>query len=101
MDLQTIYQQTIKYAAAKHLEVKQRLPGTKKLPYVIHLNDVAMEILIASQYPENFNTKLAIQAALASRCSRRYCGMPVKVQWHSCFKTNSQPLACHSNGSRK
>ena len=63
MDLQTIYQQTIKYAATKHQEVKQHLPGTK-LPYVIHLSDVAMEILIASQHTENFNTKLAVQAAL-------------------------------------
>ena len=38
-DIQTIYQQTIKYAAAKHLEVKQRLSGTEKLPIVIHLSD--------------------------------------------------------------
>ena len=64
MDLQTLYQQTILYAAAKHQAVKQRLPGTENLPYVIHLSDVAMEILIASQHTENFNTKLAVQAAL-------------------------------------
>ncbi len=37
MDIQTLYQQTIKYTAAKNQEVKQRLPGTKNLPYVIHL----------------------------------------------------------------
>jgi len=64
MDIQTTYQQTILFAAAKHQEVKQRLPGTENLPYVIHLSDVAMEILIASKHTENFNTKLAVQAAL-------------------------------------
>lgn len=63
MDLQTLYQQTILYAAAKHQKVKQTLPGTE-IPYVIHLSDVAMEILIASQLTEKFNTKLAVQAAL-------------------------------------
>lgn len=64
MDLQTLYQQTILYAAAKHQAVGQPLPVNKNLPYVIHLSDVAMEILIASQHTENFNTKLAVQAAL-------------------------------------
>jgi len=64
MDIQTLYQQTILYAAAKHQEVGQPLPIDETLPYVIHLSDVAMEILIASQYTERFNTKLAIQAAL-------------------------------------
>ena len=63
MDIQTLYQQTILYSAVKHQEVKQLLPGTE-LPYVIHLSDVAMEILIASQHTVNFNTKLAVQAAL-------------------------------------
>ncbi len=63
MDLQSIYQHTLKYAASKHQVVNQPLPGTD-LPYVIHLSNVAMEILIASQHTAKFNIELAIQAAL-------------------------------------
>jgi len=64
MDIQTLYQQTLKYAAGKHVEMNNQLvPGTN-LPYVVHLSNVAMEILIASQHTANFNTELAVQAAL-------------------------------------
>lgn len=45
MEIQSLYQQTIKFATAKHLEMAQYVPGTN-LPYVVHLSNVAMEILV-------------------------------------------------------
>ena len=63
MDIQTIYQETIKYAAAKHLEKNQKVPGSD-LPYVVHLSNVTMEIIIAGFHTENFDTGFAIQVAL-------------------------------------
>jgi (p)ppGpp synthase/HD superfamily hydrolase len=63
MDIQTIYQKTIKFATLKHLEKEQTIPSTK-LPYVVHLSNVAMEILMASQNSRNFNLFIAIQIAL-------------------------------------
>lgn len=63
MDIQTIYQEIIKFAAAKHVEQDQKIPGTE-LPYVVHLSNVAMEVLIASFHSEEFNLEFAIQVAL-------------------------------------
>ncbi|GAB3946213.1 HD domain-containing protein [Spirosoma harenae] len=63
MDCQTIYQQTIKFATLKHLQKSQTIPGTE-LPYVVHLSNVAMEILIAAPYTDNFDLAFAIQVAL-------------------------------------
>ena len=63
MDIQTVYQETIKYAAEKHGEINQKIPGTD-ITYVVHLSNVAMEILIASFHSENFNLYFAIQVAL-------------------------------------
>ncbi|WP_294252265.1 HD domain-containing protein [uncultured Chryseobacterium sp.] len=63
MSLQEIYQNTIKFAAHKHAEINQTIPGTN-LPYVVHLSNVAMEILVASEQSESFNTGFAIQVAL-------------------------------------
>ncbi|HMO40381.1 MAG TPA: HD domain-containing protein [Saprospiraceae bacterium] len=63
MDIQTIYQKTIIFATLKHLQKGQTIPGTE-IPYVVHLSNVAMEILIASQNTKNFNIEFAIQVAL-------------------------------------
>lgn len=63
MNIQTIYQKTIIFATLKHLEKGQTIPGTE-IPYVVHLSNVAMEILIASQNTHNFNIEFAIQVAL-------------------------------------
>ncbi|SHL86790.1 guanosine-3',5'-bis(diphosphate) 3'-pyrophosphohydrolase [Flavobacterium chilense] len=63
MELQTIYQKTIKFAAKKHADQNQVIPGTN-LPYVVHLSNVAMEIIIASQEGEHFDTAFTIQVAL-------------------------------------
>ncbi|MBW7888784.1 MAG: bifunctional (p)ppGpp synthetase/guanosine-3',5'-bis(diphosphate) 3'-pyrophosphohydrolase [Bacteroidetes bacterium] len=63
MEIQSIYQQAIKFAAAKHSENNQTVPGTM-LPYVVHLSNVAMEILVASQHSADFNVAFAVQTAL-------------------------------------
>jgi len=62
-NLQTKYQETIKFAAKKHAAINQLIPGTN-LPYVVHLSNVAMEILITSQKTENFDSEFAVQVAL-------------------------------------
>ena len=63
MQTQSHYQKAIKFAAAKHAAQNQTIPGTN-LPYVVHLSNVAMEILIASFHSGNFNLDFAIQVAL-------------------------------------
>ena len=63
MDIQTIYQDTIKYATAKHQENGQKVPGTD-LPYNVHFCNVAMEIMIAGFNAPNFNLGFAVQVAL-------------------------------------
>ena len=63
METQSLYQTAIKFATSKHLEKEQKVPGTD-LPYVVHLSNVAMEILIASAHTDNFNLGFAVQVAL-------------------------------------
>lgn len=63
METQDIYQKTIKFAAEKHAAENQTIPGSN-LPYVVHLSNVAMEILLASNATNEFNTNFAIQIAL-------------------------------------
>src|SRR5688500_8913342 len=63
METQALYQTAIKFATAKHLEQGQKVPGTE-LPYVVHLSNVAMEIIIASFNSNNFNLSFAVQVAL-------------------------------------
>lgn len=63
IELQTKYQKAIKFAAKKHADINQLIPGTN-LPYVVHLSNVAMEILIAAQKTEKFDSEFAIQVAL-------------------------------------
>lgn len=61
--IQDIYQKAIAFAAEKHQAENQLIPGTQ-LPYVVHLSNVAMEILFASFQSPEFNLSLAIYAAL-------------------------------------
>ena len=63
MEIQNHYQDTIKFATAKHVEKDQKVPGTN-LPYVVHLSNVTMEIIIASFNSDNFNLEFAIQVEL-------------------------------------
>lgn len=61
MDVQSLYQTAIKFAADKHKE--QKVPGTE-LPYVVHLSNAAMEIFMAAIHTPDFNLNLAIPTAL-------------------------------------
>jgi len=63
MEIQSIYQEAIKFATAKHVAQNQTIPGTD-FPYVVHLSNVAMEILIASQHSPDFRSGFAIRLAL-------------------------------------
>lgn len=63
INIQTLYQKAIKFAAKRHADINQLIPGTN-LPYVVHLSNVAMEILIASQNTKEFNIEFAVQVAL-------------------------------------
>ncbi len=63
MRAQTVYQEAIKFAATKHQEKEQKVPGTN-LPYVVHLSNVAMEIINAAYNSDNFNISFAVQVAL-------------------------------------
>ena len=61
METQTLYQKAIKFAGEKHS--KQKVPGTNS-NYLLHLSNVAMEILIASCNTKNFDLDFAVQVAL-------------------------------------
>lgn len=60
-DIQTIYQETIKFAAEKH--GAQKVKGAK-IPYVVHLSNVAMEIFMAARKTHGFDLGYALQLAL-------------------------------------
>ncbi|MDR1620994.1 MAG: HD domain-containing protein [Synergistaceae bacterium] len=62
-DIQTIYQTAILFAGDRHAMKNQTLPDSH-IPYVVHLSNVCMEILVADRHTENFNLKLAVQTAL-------------------------------------
>jgi guanosine-3',5'-bis(diphosphate) 3'-pyrophosphohydrolase len=62
-EVQTLYQEAIKFATYKHMEKRQKVKGTK-LPYVVHLSNVAMEIFMAAPHSKDFNLIYAIQASL-------------------------------------
>ena len=61
MKTQTLYLKAIKFAGEKHS--KQKVPGTSS-NYLLHLSNVAMEILIASYNTKNFDLDFAVQVAL-------------------------------------
>ncbi|WP_242499260.1 HD domain-containing protein [Flavobacterium sp. 140616W15] len=63
MDIQSIYQKTIIFAALKHSESNQLIPDSQ-LPYIVHLSNVAMEILIAASNTKEFDLNFATQIAL-------------------------------------
>ncbi|RZJ71902.1 bifunctional (p)ppGpp synthetase/guanosine-3',5'-bis(diphosphate) 3'-pyrophosphohydrolase [Flavobacterium sp.] len=60
-DFQTLYRAALKFAAAKHSD--QKIPSSD-LPYVVHLSNVAMEIIVASQNSNGFDLNFAIQISL-------------------------------------
>ncbi|MDX9903132.1 MAG: HD domain-containing protein [Bacteroidales bacterium] len=60
-DIQTLYQEAIKFAAEKH--GLQKVKGSKN-PYVVHLSNVAMELFAAATHTPGFDLEFAIQTAL-------------------------------------
>jgi (p)ppGpp synthase/HD superfamily hydrolase len=60
---QDYYQKAILFAATKHQEQNQKIPASD-LPYVVHLSNVAMEVIFASFHSKNFDTIFAVQLAL-------------------------------------
>jgi (p)ppGpp synthase/HD superfamily hydrolase len=58
---QSLYQQAIKFAGEKHKN--QQVPGTEA-NYLLHLSNVAMEVLLAYAHQDNFDVNYAVQLAL-------------------------------------
>ena len=58
---QSIYQKAIKFAGEKHHQ--QKVPGSQA-NYLLHLSNVAMEVITAYMHEPDFNLNLAIQLAL-------------------------------------
>lgn len=110
MQTQSLYQKAIKFAAAKHVEQSQTVPGTN-LPYVVHLSNVAMEILIASFNTENFDVDFAVQVALLHDTLEdtsttydeleREFGTKIAKAVHALTKNNSLPKDQQMNDSLK
>jgi guanosine-3',5'-bis(diphosphate) 3'-pyrophosphohydrolase len=63
MEIQSIYQQALLFAATRHTKQQQTIPGTH-LPYVVHLSNVAMEVLVAYTHKPDFDLGFAIRLAL-------------------------------------
>jgi guanosine-3',5'-bis(diphosphate) 3'-pyrophosphohydrolase len=63
MSVQSHYQQAIKFSTARHAAKQQKVPGTN-LPYVVHLSNVAMEVIIAGSQTPGFDLDFAVQVAL-------------------------------------
>lgn len=57
------YQDAIAFAAEAHLDAGQSVPGTR-LPYVVHLANVAMEVMAALAETDGLDGTLAVQCAL-------------------------------------
>lgn len=58
---QDIYQKAIKFAGEKHCH--QKLPGSEA-NYLVHISNVAMEVLFAHKHEADFNLELALAMAI-------------------------------------
>jgi guanosine-3',5'-bis(diphosphate) 3'-pyrophosphohydrolase len=61
METQTLYQKAVVFAALKHSGMKVK---GLDVPYLVHVCNVTMEILIAGPLTIDFNPGLAVQVAL-------------------------------------
>ncbi len=59
--IQEIYQKSIKFAAERHKD--QKIKGTNS-SYIVHLSNVAMEVIVAYYSEPNFDIEYAVQLAL-------------------------------------
>lgn len=60
-EIQDAYQKAIAFAGEKHKH--QKMPASD-IPYMTHLSNVAMEIMLAGAKSENFDTAFAVQLAI-------------------------------------
>lgn len=58
---QTLYQKAISYAGEKHSN--QKVPGSNS-NYIVHISNVAMEVIMAHKANPDFDIDLAVQIAL-------------------------------------
>ncbi|MBN1182854.1 MAG: bifunctional (p)ppGpp synthetase/guanosine-3',5'-bis(diphosphate) 3'-pyrophosphohydrolase [Bacteroidales bacterium] len=65
MSLQDIYQETIKFAAKAHRG--QKVPGSR-MPYLLHLSNVCMEIIMVLDHENSLDKELAVRCALLHDC---------------------------------
>ena len=61
MSIQDAYISALRYASLKHK--KQNVPGTE-FPYIVHVANVAMEVMIACSNTPETDTELAVTLAL-------------------------------------
>ena len=61
---QSLYQKTIKFAGEKHAH--QKVPGTNS-NYLLHISNVAMEVIAAYMQEPNFNGSQVTHHFLPSR----------------------------------
>lgn len=60
-DFQSAFKKAYEYAVVKHQG--QKLPGTK-LPYLVHVTNVAIEVLVAGLNTEGFDLEFGVSVAL-------------------------------------
>lgn len=60
-DFQSTFKKAYEYAALKHQG--QKLPGTK-LPYLVHVTNVAIEVLVAGMNTNDFDLDFGVSVAL-------------------------------------
>jgi guanosine-3',5'-bis(diphosphate) 3'-pyrophosphohydrolase len=61
MEVQNAYQAAIRFAGEWHGD--QKMPGSEA-SYLVHLANVAMELMMASRFTEDFDLDFAVQVAL-------------------------------------
>ena len=61
MELQTSFQAAIRFAGERHGD--QKMPSSRA-SYLLHLANVAMEVMVAARHTEDFNLPFAVEVAL-------------------------------------
>ena len=60
-NIQSAYQKALLFAGEKHRD--QKMPASEA-SYLVHLSNVAMEVILAGQYTDDFDLKFTVQVAL-------------------------------------
>lgn len=60
-ELQQAYQEAIRFAGERHAD--QTMPASKA-SYLVHLSNVAMEVILAAKHSSGFDLEFAVQVAL-------------------------------------